>query len=145
MERTTTAGTPEKEAVLGILRATARIRQYFQKVMHPWGLTEQQFNVLRILRGAGPGGLPTLEVGERMIEKTPGVTRLLDRLEAKGWVRRERCREDRRQVLCYVTAEGLALLANLDEPIAEGDRICMARLNLAEQKQLAELLSRTGP
>jgi DNA-binding MarR family transcriptional regulator len=137
--------TTEKSAVLGTLRATARIRSYFQQLMAPYGLTEQQFNVLRILRGAGPGGLPTLEVGERMIERTPGVTRLLDRLEEKGWVRRERCREDRRQVLCYVTDEGLALLAELDEPIVEGDRICMARLSRAEQRQLTELLSRTGP
>ena len=145
MSRSSRFQTTEKDAVLSILKAADRIRRYFQELMEPRGVTGQQFNVLRILRGAGPEGLPTLEVGERMIEKTPGVTRLLDRLEEKGWVRRERCREDRRQVLCHLTEEGDALLAELDEPIIAGDRACMSRLSEDEQRQLAELLSRTGP
>jgi DNA-binding MarR family transcriptional regulator len=137
------AMTPEKDAVVSILKAADRIRRYFHEVMEPWGVTQQQFNVLRILRGAGPEGLPTLEIGERMIEKTPGITRLLDRLEEKGWVRRERCREDRRQVFCYLTGEAHELLAELDEPIIEGDQACMAKLSRFEQRQLSDFLSRT--
>ena len=70
--------------------------------------------MLRILRGAGDEGLPTLEVAERMIEQTPGVTRLLDRLEIEGLIRRERCRADRRQHLCWLTSEGSRLLDRLD-------------------------------
>ena len=77
MSRVSKTELTAKEAVLNILRAADRIGRYFQRLMEPWGLTSQQFNVLRILRGAGPQGLPTLEVGERMIERTPGVTRLL--------------------------------------------------------------------
>jgi DNA-binding MarR family transcriptional regulator len=136
---------PEKAAVVAILRAADRIRRHFQELVEPWGLTQQQFNVLRILRGAGPEGLPTLEVGERMIEKTPGVTRLLDRLEDKGLVHRERCRPDRRQVLCYLTDKAHEVLAELDEPVSEGDRLCMANLSRDEQQGLSELLARTGP
>ena len=68
----------------------------------------------RILRGAGPEGIPTLAIGERLIEETPGMTRLLDRLEAKSLVRRERCPEDRRQVTCRITPAGRKLLTQLD-------------------------------
>jgi len=145
MKRDARAESTEKDALLSILKAADRVHRYFQGLMGPWGLTAQQFNVLRILRGAGPEGLPTLDVGERMVEKTPGITRLLDRLEEKRLVRRERCAADRRQVLCYLTDEGNALLAELDEPISAGDQACMARLSQDEQRQLSELLSRTGP
>ena len=74
--------------------------------------------MLRILRGAGDEGLPTLEVGARMMEQTPGVTRLLDRLEAKGLVRRQRCPKDRRQHLCWITAEGQRPARQLDQPMS---------------------------
>ncbi len=84
------------------------------RIVEPHGITLQQFNVLRILRGAGDEGLPTLEVADRMIEQTPGVTRLLDRMEAKELVRRQRCPKDRRQHLCWITAKGLALLEKID-------------------------------
>ena len=71
------------EAVLGLLRTADLVRRLGTALVEPYGITLQQFNVLRILRGAGGDGLPTLEVASRMIEQTPGVTRLLDRLEAK--------------------------------------------------------------
>ena len=137
--------SPEKETVLGILEAADRVRRHFQGILEPRGLTVQQYNVLRILRGAGEDGLPTLEVGERMVEKTPGVTRLLDRLEKKGWVTRERCRRDRRRVLCRITASARELLAELDRPIAEGDKACAGGLGRREQTQLQALMARLGP
>ncbi len=106
------------------MRTTDIVRRRFAAVVEPRGITLQQFNVLRILRGAGAAGVPTLEVGARMVEQTPGTTRLLDRLEAKGLVRRQRCPKDRRQHLCWITAEGTTLLAALDRPmLAEGERI----------------------
>src|ERR1035437_4343698 len=83
------------EAIVGLLRTADLIRRHAAAVVEPHGITTQQFNVLRILRGAGGDGLPTLEVGARMVEQTPGVTRLLDRLEAKDLVRRQRCPNDR--------------------------------------------------
>jgi DNA-binding MarR family transcriptional regulator len=106
--------SPAHEAALGLMRTADLIRRQAAALIEPHGITLQQFNVLRILRGAGDEGLPTLEVAERMIEQTPGVTRLLDRLEAKELVRRQRCPKDRRQHLCWITDNGLSLLAKLD-------------------------------
>jgi len=102
------------EAVVGLMRTADLIRRQAAAIVEPHGITLQQFNVLRILRGAGDTGLPTLEVAERMIEQTPGVTRLLDRLEAKELVRRQRCPKDRRQHLCWISAKGLAVLEKID-------------------------------
>jgi DNA-binding MarR family transcriptional regulator len=115
--------SPAHEAVVGLMRTADVIRRHATAVVGPHGITLQQFNVLRILRGAGEEGVPTLEVAERMIEQTPGVTRLLDRLEAKELVRRQRCPKDRRQHLCWITAKGLALLEKIDDvaPAASED------------------------
>lgn len=135
----------EKETVVSTLRAADRIRRRFHEILHSWGLTVQQFNVLRILRGAGDDGLPTLEVAERMIEKTPGVTRLLDRLEDSGWVRRERCSRDRRRVYCRITPAGLDLLSELDQPVEQGDRDCAGGLDRGEHKTLQALMARVAP
>jgi DNA-binding MarR family transcriptional regulator len=96
--------SPGHEAVLGLMRTADLVRRHGAAIVEPHGITLQQFNVLRILRGAGDEGLPTLEVADRMIERTPGVTRLLDRMEAKELVRRERCPK----------AKGLALLEKID-------------------------------
>ena len=106
------------ETVATLMRAADLVRRQMNAVVEPHGLTLQQFNVLRILRGAGSEGVPTLEVAERMIEKTPGITRLLDRLEAKELIRRQRCPRDRRQHLCWITPKGLAVLQKMDAPIA---------------------------
>jgi DNA-binding MarR family transcriptional regulator len=106
--------SPAHEAVVGLMRTADLMRRHMTALVEPHGITLQQFNVLRILRGAGDDGLPTLEVADRMVEQTPGVTRLLDRLEAKELVRRQRCPKDRRQHLCWITSKGLALLERLD-------------------------------
>ncbi len=106
------------------------------------GLSMQQFNVLRILRNAGPEGLPTLDIGVQMIEKSPGVTRLLDKLESRGMVRRERQTLDRRQVLCFITQSGLDILKGLDGPIHQYAREEFACLSEAELGALLEVLAR---
>lgn len=112
------------EAFLALLRTADMAKRRCSDLFEAEGITFQQYNVLRILRDAGAQGLPTLEIGERMIERTPGVTRIVDRLEAKGWVERERCKEDRRKVWCRITACGLELLERLDAPVdAIDDRI----------------------
>ena len=103
------------EAVLALMRTTDLIRREMTAQVAAHGITLQQFNVLRILRGAGADGLPTLEVSERMIEQAPGITRLMDRLAAKDLIRRERCKQDRRQHLCWITPEGLDLLDRIDK------------------------------
>ena len=110
--------SPAQEAMLGLFRTTDLLKRIFAQLVEPHGISLQQYNVLRILRGAGKEGTPTLEIAERMVERAPGITRLLDKLEAKQLVRRELCPEDRRQVLCWITNRGLRLLADLDKPLA---------------------------
>ena len=102
------------EAIVALMRTTDLVRRQLAAIVEPHGITLQQFNVLRILRGAGADGLPTLEVADRMSEQAPGVTRLLDRMEAKELVRRQRCPKDRRQHLCWITPRGLAVLQKID-------------------------------
>ncbi|HSW28695.1 MAG TPA: MarR family transcriptional regulator [Longimicrobiales bacterium] len=130
------------EAFLALLRTADVARGRFAGVFDREGITFQQYNVLRILRGAGEAGLPTLEIGARMIERTPGVTRMVDRLEGKGWVRRERHAEDRRRVWCRITREGLELLARLDAPVDAADAAVFAGMSEAEVEALILTLDR---
>ncbi len=131
--------TAAHEAAVGLMRTADVVRRLGAAAVEPRGITVQQYNVLRILRGAGEEGLPTLEVAARMIEQTPGITRLLDRLEAKELVRRQRCPKDRRQHLCWITPAGNTLLDELEAPMTaavetafkgleETDRIAFIRL-----------------
>ena len=108
--------SPAQEAILSLFRTTDMVQRMFSKIVEPHGISLQQYNVLRILRGAGKQGIPTLDIADRMVEQTPGITRLLDKLEAKQLVRRERRPEDRRQVLCWITGRGLRLLGQIDKP-----------------------------
>src|SRR3954451_14343222 len=110
-----------EEAGVALMRTADLLRRHVAVVLAPFILPEQQYNVLRILRGAGEQGLPTLEIAERMIEQTPGITRLIDRLEAKGVATRERCATARRKFFCRIAEAGLELLAVLDEPLQEAE------------------------
>jgi MarR family transcriptional regulator, organic hydroperoxide resistance regulator len=134
--------TVAQEGVVSVMRTADLLRRRMAALVEPHGITVQQFNVLRILRGGGPEGLPTLEVGARMVEETPGITRLLDRLESKGLVRRQRCPKDRRQHLCWITKEGLDLLASLDEPVVTHSQEMLNGLTRQEQSELVRLLER---
>ena len=129
-----------QEVVVALIRTADLVRRVVGRVLEPYDITVQQYNVLRILRGAGEQGLPTLEIGERMVEHAPGVTRLLDRLEVKGLVRRQRCPEDRRQVLCWLTPAGAELVERLDEPVDSADAEAVAMLAPEEQERLLRLL-----
>ena len=132
--------SPGHEAVLGLLRTADLVRRQGTALVEPHGITLQQFNVLRILRGAGDDGLPTLEVAVRMVEQTPGVTRLLDRLEAKELIRRQRCPRDRRQHLCWISAKGLALLEKLDAVTARAHDETLKGLRQKDRVALIRLL-----
>jgi MarR family transcriptional regulator, organic hydroperoxide resistance regulator len=132
--------SPSEEGVVALARTADQMRRALARVIEPHGITLQQYNVLRILRGAGADGLPTLEIASRMVERAPGVTRLLDRLEAKALVRRQRSALDRRQILCWITPAGLDLLDELDAPMQEGARAFMAPLSSRELPTFIRLL-----
>ena len=128
------------EAVVALFRTADLVRRYYGQVVAREGVTFQQYNVLRILRGAGPRGLPTLDVAERMVERAPGITRMINRLESRGWVERRRTSADRRQVHCVATPSGLALLKRLDEPVDLADHEGVRGLSVRDQRRLIGLL-----
>jgi DNA-binding MarR family transcriptional regulator len=130
----------QQDAVVSILRTANYLDRFCSQVFTQHGITSQQFNVLRILRGAGLGGLPTLDIAEKMIEQAPGITRLLDRLEGKKLVRRERPSDNRRQVLCFVTKPGLDLLDELDTPVRNKVKQALHLLDETEIEELIRLL-----
>lgn len=131
----------QQEALLGLLRTAALIKRRDARLVEAHGISPEQYNVLRILRGAGPEGLPVLDIAGRMIEPSPAITRLLDKLEKKRLVQRVRCPEDRRQVLCTITMDGLELLASLDEPVDQAAKNSL-RLGRDDLDRLIRLLDR---
>ena len=110
------------------------------ETLKPSGLTPTQYNVLRILRGAGTDGLPCRNISERMVNHDPDVTRLLDRLEAQGLIGRSRDGKDRRVVLSHITPQGLKLLESLDEPVVELHRRQLKHMERAHLETLSGLL-----
>jgi len=129
-----------QEAAVALMRTADTLRHTLAQFLEPMGITAQQYNVLRIMRGARPERLPTLEIAERMIERTPGITRLLDRLEAKGFAQRERSAPDRRQVLCGITPAGLELLRRIDGAVNDVEVRSLGRLTDEQTRQLIRLL-----
>ena len=140
LNQTRPFSSPAAEAVVSILRTAAVMQRHVSQVVEGSGITIQQYNVLRILRGAGTIGLPTLAIRDRMIEEAAGITRLLDKLETAGYVVRERSTPDRRQVLCQITPVGLRILAQLDEPVDTANEFALEGLDDAEKNALVELL-----
>ena len=98
------------EALLSVLRTAALLEHQLNEVLRPYGITELQYNVLRILRGAGPDGRCGREISERLVSKVPDVSRLLDRMEGMQLLRRERDETDRRHVTARITPKGLRVL-----------------------------------
>lgn len=132
----------EQEAFLSLGRTWAVLEHTLAEALRPYGVTPTQYNVLRILRGAGEAGLCRNEVMERMIARVPDATRLLDRMEAAGWIARERSSADRRFVTTRITDGGLRLLGQLDAVILEIHRRQFSHLNKSELRALIDLLGR---
>ena len=129
-----------QEATIALLRTASVVSRVLERVVEPAGLSLAQYNALRIVRGAGSGGIPTLGVRERMIQEGTTITRILDKLEASGLVRRERSTPDRRQVVCYVTPEGRQLLDGLDPKVNAADERVVAGLSGGEIDRLISTL-----
>jgi DNA-binding MarR family transcriptional regulator len=130
----------EEEAHLSIIRTADLLMRSGAALLKEYGLTPTQYNVLRILRGAGAEGHPSGEVADRMITREPDITRLLDRMEAKGWVHRRRDPEDRRVMRVWITLAGRELTDRLDRPTAEVQRHCLGHLGDAKLAELSDLL-----
>jgi DNA-binding MarR family transcriptional regulator len=121
IHQTRAFATIEEELLVSLLRTTDVLQERFEAMIRPFNISMTQYNVLRILRGAEPGGRTCGEIGERMIAREPDVTRLLERLEKAGLIRRTRDSKDRRVVVTRITNAGLKLLDELDPKLRELD------------------------
>jgi len=130
----------EDEAVVSLHRTADQLNGRFSDMLKPHGLSPTQFNALRILRGAGDGGRTCSEIAERMINRDPDITRLLDRLEHRGLVVRSREGRDRRVIITRITQAGLELLRGLDGPIEEFNRKQLGHLSEQQLRALVKLL-----
>jgi DNA-binding MarR family transcriptional regulator len=133
---------PEQEAFLNLIRTAADLEGPLLAVLKPKGLTPSTYNVLRILRGAGEGGRQASSIGCDMVVRVPDVTRLVDRLEQRGLVERERSTTDRRVVVVRISKKGLALLKKLDGPVLDVHKSQLGHLNESDLETLNALLVR---
>ncbi|MDB4892161.1 MAG: transcriptional regulator, MarR family [Gemmatimonadetes bacterium] len=132
----------EEQLFLNLLRTARQFLDDFDRLLRGHELTQPQYNILRILRGAGAAGLPSGEIGERMVGRDPDVTRLLDRMEERELVSRRRSTTDRRVVTTQLTASGLRLVNDLDAPIAAMHVQQFGHLSEDEMADLNLLLER---
>jgi DNA-binding MarR family transcriptional regulator len=132
--------SPEQEVYLNLWRTYDRLRQLEDELFSSFELTAQQYNVLRLLRGEHPHKLPTLTLAGRLVSRAPDITRMLDKLEMRGLIERERPPEDRRTVRVGITPSGLELLRQLDAPVRSCHVRQLGHLSPADLSALAALL-----
>ena len=130
----------EDRAFVALQKAADKLAVQAEQLLKSNGLTGAQYNVLRILRGAEPDGLPCSTIGERMISHDPDMTRLLDRMEKRSLITRQRQSDDRRVVKTRITSGGLELLKRLDPPVRELHKRQFAHMGHGRVKLLADLL-----
>jgi len=132
--------SPLQELYLNLWRTYDRLRDLEEQLFAEYELNSQQYNVLRLLKAAQPGALATLAIAERLVSRSPDITRMLDRLAERGWIERIRTEEDRRQVLARITPEGLRLLQRIAKPLEKCHERQLGHLKPQEVRQLIELL-----
>lgn len=130
----------EEEVVLAMIRTADQLMAPLAAVLRQSKLSLSQYNILRILRGSGDEGLPCGEISERMVRRDPDLTRLLDRLDARGLVARSRGTADRRVVRTTITKEGRSVLESLDEPIRQATKQALSHMPASRLEALGELL-----
>lgn len=135
-------GSLQEELVLSMLRTVDQLTLPLNEVLREAGLSSSQYNVLRILRGAGDEALPCGEIGQRMVQRDPDLTRLLDRLESRGLVSRSRGTSDRRVVEATITKEGLRLLEELQTPVELSLATALSHVPQKDQRLLLSLLEK---
>lgn len=131
----------EEEVHVGIARTAALLERAVAQFLKPYGITPTQYNVLRILRGAGAAGLCRNELGERLVTPVPDVTRLLDRMADLKLIARQRSDEDRRLVRTHLTAKGLDLVNSLDTPLRTAHRERLKSISRQRLRDLADTLA----
>lgn len=134
-----------RDVYLSVMRAHERLSSRVATLLKEHGLSQPQYNVLRILRGAPKEGLPSQMVGQRLVNRVPDVSRLLDRMEDAGLVARVRSTEDRRVVRATLTAEGRRRVNTLDDPVLELHASQASGLKASELETLEALLERLDP
>ena len=127
----------EEEALVALFRTTDLLRTAATAVLDRWGISPEQYNALRILRGSHPGGHPTLDVATRMVSRSPNITRLIDKLIVRGFVQRQRSRGDRRVVTLRITSEGLRATAEASTAMG---RMILENLSCLNESRLASLI-----
>lgn len=132
--------SPQQECYLNLWRSYDRLRMVEDQLFDQHDLTAQQYNALRLLRAEHPAGLPTLALASRLVSHAPDITRLIDRLEQRGLVARQRVAGNRRVVQIGITEEGLNLLKTLDQPVRECHQKQLAHLSNSQLQSLIELL-----
>lgn len=132
--------SPAEETLLNLLRTADCLERSFQRKIRPWGITATQYNVLRILRGAQPEGLPCAAIGKRLIAAVPDITRLVGRLKALKLVRQHRDRADRRVVWTQISEAGLELLRSMDPVIERAPGELLGHMGADQLIQLSRLL-----
>ena len=140
IKQTKPFGSLQEEVVLSMLRTADHLAVPMNDVLREAGLSLSQYNILRILRGAGTSGLPCGEIAERMVRRDPDLTRLLDRMEARGLVTRSRATTDRRVVLASISDEGLRVLQALDAAVDATVRKTLSHMTKDRLSALCELL-----
>ena len=130
----------KQEATVALLRTASVVGRSLARVLEPWSLSLAQYNALRITAGAGAVGLATLAIRERRIEEGTTITRILDKLEASGYVRRERSLPDRRQVMCVATTAGRRLLDKIDPIVDAADEEAVASLGARDLDRFVAML-----
>lgn len=131
-----------QEALLNVLVAAGYIRERLEQTCAGYGITAAQYNVLRILNGGPPDGYARREILERMIERAPDCTRLIDRLERQGYVRRNRTKSDRRLSLTQITARGRELLDRMNDDIQDVQQRVAGRLSPQDRRELSTILEK---
>jgi DNA-binding MarR family transcriptional regulator len=131
----------QQEAFLSILRTASELSNTADKLLRQFDITQQQYNVLRILRGAGTEGLCRNEISARMVAAAPDMSRLLDRMEKSGWITRERAEDDRRQVSTFITDSGKKLLTIIEGPVHEQTHRLFEGVRSTDLKMLVDVLA----
>jgi DNA-binding MarR family transcriptional regulator len=139
LRQTRPMGSVEEEAAVNVLLAASWVNERVDRTLSDAGISHAQYNVLRILRGAQPDGLPRREISCRMIDRAPDVTRLIDRLERRRLVTRGRDREDARRSVTRITRAGLELLERATEAVDGLSAEMAGRLAPAELRELSRL------